>query len=62
MNAGMEKEPYKLHQLKIDNGVFLDEIQINGIRELSLDANATDCGLATLTITLDVVTKQHSGE
>ena len=60
MNVGMKKEPYKLHQLKIDNGVFLDEIKINGIKELSLDENARGQGVATLTISLDVVTKKQN--
>lgn len=44
---------YGFHQLKIDNGIFLDGAMLNGVREYSVIHNEED-DLATLTLKMDV--------
>ncbi len=41
------------NRLKIDNGIFLDETRLVGVREYSVIHNEED-NLATLTIKIDV--------
>lgn len=43
----------RIHRLKIDNGIFLDEERLNGVREYSVIHNE-ECNLATLTLKMDV--------
>ena len=43
----------RIHRLKIDNGIFLDEERLNGVREYSVIHNEED-DLATLTLKMDV--------
>lgn len=43
----------RIHRLKIDNGIFLDEERLNGVREYSVIHNEED-NLATLTLKMDV--------
>lgn len=43
----------RIHRLKIDNGIFLDEERLNGVREYSVIQNEND-DWACLTLKMDV--------
>lgn len=43
----------RIHRLKIDNGIFLDEERLNGVREYSVIQNEND-DRACLTLKMDV--------
>lgn len=47
-----------LNRLKIDNGIFLDETRLAGVREYSVIHNE-EGDLATLTIKMDVTTLEE---
>ena len=48
-----------LNRLVIDNGIFLDDKKLKGVREYSVIHNEED-DLATLTLKMDVIILNHS--